>query len=552
MNADIVILNGKLVTFDEEKPDAQAIAITGNKITAVGDNTTIRDMAGPQTKVIDAGGNTVLPGFIEGHVHVFQGSVELDRLNLHGVHGFDRLAQAVRRRAKERPDEDVILAHAADYHILGPGMSATRQDLDRIIEDRAFAMMASDHHTAWANTRALEMAGILHEGEAPEGSEIIRDAKGVATGMLVEPGAYGFVTALTTSGGRDAKGIVDGRSPDATPAQRTADMDVIAKGMEHCASHGITTMHNMDGNLYTLELLQGLDDRGELLCRTESPLHLKNTDPLDRIDDALEWRKRFNSDRVWCNRVKMFMDGVIESYTALMLQPYPDRPDTCGEELFSPEHFNAACIRADGHGFQIAVHAIGDRAVRQTLDGYEAAQKANGRRDSRHRVEHIEVIDPADLPRFKEIGVIASMQPVHSPAAGFFGPPEDGHILREDQLPYAFAWAKVRGAGALLTFSTDWPVVPVDVMPSIKGAVAPVDLGPGWGQNAQSLMDTLASYTRDSAFMEFNEDRKGRLKRGLLADIVVMDSDLFAMDPAELDHARATTTICDGRVTYQR
>lgn len=551
MTADLIILNGKLVTFDSLRPAAEALAIKGNRIMAVGSVEDIRALAGPDTRSVDAGGNTVLPGFIEGHVHLFMGSAELDRLNLHGVSGFGQLASAVRRRATDRPDEGLIFAVAADYGILGPGTAITRQVLDQVLSDRPLALMASDHHTVWANTAALKQAGILHGRQVAHGSEIIMAPDGTATGMLVEADAFGPVLAMSVTGGREARGYTDGRDPEANADERRIDMDIIAKGLRHCASHGITTLHNMDGNLYQLELLKGLEERGDLLCRVDSPLHLKNYDPLERIDDAAAWRRLYSSDKLRCSRVKMFMDGVMESHTALMLSPYPDKPESFGEELFEPEKFNAACVRADALGLQIAVHAIGDRAVRQVLDGYEAARRANGMRDSRHRIEHIEVIDPTDLPRLAELGVVASMQPSHSPAGGVLPPLPDGAYLRDEQYAFAFAWSKVRATGCKLTFSSDWPVIAVDVMRSVQSAVAPLDLGHGMSANAQSLFDTLAGYTRDAAYMEFTEDRKGCLKPGMLADVVIMDHDLFEMDPATLSQARAALTICDGRISYE-
>ncbi|MHC0053637.1 amidohydrolase [Actibacterium sp. D379-3] len=553
MTPDIVILNGKLITFDAARPTASAIALTGGTIAALGSDAEVRALAAPTTRIIDAQGCTVLPGFIDSHVHLFQGAAELDSLNLHGVHGFDALAGAIHAYAADRPEEPVLFATAVDYRVLGPDAYATRHDLDRIISDRPFIMMAADHHTAWANTPALDAAGILDGAAVPLGSEIVMGADGRASGMLVETGAFGYVTALTKTGGRDFLGYVTGDNPvpPATPEQRAADKAAILRGQQHCASHGITTLHNMDGNFYQLELLQEMDEAGDLICRTEVPFHFKNFDPITRMTEAAAMRAQYQSDKVWCNRVKMFMDGVIESHTGLMTRPYPERPDTHGEAVFSPEQFNEACIAADALGLQICVHAVGDLAVRRTLDGYEAAQKANGARDARHRVEHIELVHPDDLPRFGALGVIASMQPLHSPAAGYFGPPAPGEFLHDDQRAYAFAWNLLRKHALRLCFSTDWPVVPVDVMPTIRGAVAPVDLGPGWPDCAQSLHDTLASYTCDNAFMEFNEDRKGRLIPGMMADLVILDHDIAAMVPATLDQARAAVTICDGKITFQ-
>ncbi|WP_371055147.1 amidohydrolase [Rhodosalinus sp. K401] len=548
---DLVILNGKLVTFDPARPRAEALAVKHGTITAVGATGEIRGLAGSATRVFDAQGATVLPGFIDSHVHLFGGSVELDYLNLYGVEGHDALTEAVRAEAA-RSDDRVVFAVMAAYDILGPGRQTTRQDLDRVLPDRPFAMFAPDHHTIWANTKALELGGILHGGETDAGSEIVIAPDGTATGELREPGAYKPVLRHTRHGGRDMEGLVTGTDPVPAPgpADRARDKAAIARGLAHCASHGITGLHNMDGNFYTAELLTELEAEGKLLCRTEVPFHLKSFDPLDRLEEAEEMRRRFSGDWIWTNRVKMFMDGVVESRTALMLRPYPGTTHV-GDPVFGADHFTEACVRIDAMGLQIATHAIGDLAIRRTLDGYEAARRANGVRDSRHRVEHIEVLHPDDLPRFAALGVVASIQPGHAPRGRIFPAHGLDEVLHPEQIPMAFAWQSIRQTGARVCFSTDWPVIQVDVMDSVKAAAAPLELPAPWTDQRQDLMDTLRSYTCDNAWVEFAEDRKGRLRDGFLADIAVMDHDLEAMDPEALDTARAALTVAGGRITWE-
>jgi predicted amidohydrolase YtcJ len=549
--AELIVCNGRLVTFDPNRPSAEALAIAGGRILAVGGDRDVLELRGPATRVVDAGGGTVLPGFTNAHVHLFIGAAELDQLNVSTVSGEDALTRAVRDDAAARPGDGLLYANGAFYGMLGPNRPTTRHDLDRILPDRPFAMMAADHHTVWANTPALAAVGLLDAPGARPGGEVVRGADGLASGELHESPAFAPVLAMTPLGGRELLGYTTGEDPDppAKPAERAIDRQVIARGLRYAAANGITTLHNMDGNFYQLELLAELDAAGELLCRTQVPFHLKPRHSLDRLAEADEMRRRWHSDRLWSGRVKMFMDGVMESRTAFMLAPYPDAAHA-GAALFEAEHFDEACRMIDAMGLQISVHAIGDAAVRRTLDGFEAAAHANGARDARHRIEHIECLHPDDLPRFAELGVVASMQPIHAPSGGFFPPPAPDTILRADQLPLAYAWARIRESGARLVFSTDWPVAPIEVGRTLKAAVAPMP-PPGWPDQRQILPDALASYIPEAAFAEFTEDRKGRLAPGFLADVVVMAQDLAAMDPATLDQARPVLTVCDGRITFE-
>ena len=555
---DIIIHNGSLITFDPDHPAAQAVAITGGRLSAVGEEGEVTAMAGPRTQVIDAQGGTVLPGFIDSHVHLFGGAVELSCLNLYGVDGLSQMSDMIRPYAAANPDDDLVFCVMADYGILGTGKTPTRHDLDQIIADRPLAMFAPDHHTIWANTAALEATGLIDAPDVDAGSIIVKGDDGKANGELLEPGAYGPILEMTRHKGREMLGLVTGRDPDpaATPEQREMDKDVIEAGLLHCAAQGITGLHLMDGNVYQLELLNELEAEGRLHCRTMVPFHFKGTDDIARIAaEGVVMRDRFQGDKVWCGHMKMFIDGVIESGTALMLEPYPGEMganDNTGDEVFTQEHFVAAAVEADRHGFQIAVHAIGDAGVRRTIDAYEAAQTANGKRDARHRIEHLEVMHPDDIPRLAALDIVASIQPGHAPIGHIFPPDGVGKYLHPAQIAGAYACQSIRDTGAKVVFSTDWPVIPVDVMPNIKAAIAPLDLGGEWTDRTQSLTDTLASYTRDNAWVEFNEDKKGMLRVGMQADVVVMSHDLQALAPADITKAQAVTTICDGKVSFSR
>jgi len=554
--ADILITNARVLTMDPARPTAEAVALKGNRIVRVGTKDDVAGLKAAHTRVIDAGMKTVMPGIIEGHVHLFGGSVELDMLSVLGLTGFDALARAVTEYRRERPNDPVLMATGIAHEALGEPI--TRQILDRIVSDIPFIVGCFDHHTMWANTKALEAAGIMKGRTLPVGNEIVLDHNGIATGELLEPAAYMLVQALTPTGGREWLGMTTGENPvpPATQAQRELDMNFFKQGIRHAASLGITSMHNMDGNWYQLELLEALRERGELEARIEIPFHHKNTFEIPRVEEAAEMRAKYGrsrpgGDMLHSDRVKIFIDGVLETYTALMLEGYPDQPENMGAPLFTAEDFNEIIRRADRHGLQVSTHAIGDGAVRRTLDAYENAIRVNGKRDSRHRIEHIEMIDPADIPRLKELGVIASLQPIAG--VGVPGNPPEPILSRVGQkkLPWAYAWRTLREAGAVIAFSSDWPVAPLSPFLGMQAAMTAVPMCVGCPPQAQSLMDTLHAFTAAGAYTEFMEGHKGTLKEGYFADVVVLDADMEATAPEQIVNVRPRATICDGRVTFE-
>ncbi|MES0211101.1 amidohydrolase [Mesorhizobium sp. M0028] len=551
-NADLIVTNARVLTMDEGNPTAEAVAIKDGNILAVGDRRTIEALKGPATKVIDAQGGSVVPGFIEAHMHLFGGAAELDNLHLQGVHGFDALSDAIRAYAAARPNAKLLLGAGVDYTILSKEEPVTRHHLDRIIADRPFAMSASDHHTMWANTKALELAGILHGNQLGPGNEIVMGADGLAAGELREGEAFGPILELSGQN-RVRLGLATGGEPEPYPsaAEVAADRDLMHRGLEWCARHGITSIQNMDGNFYQLELLAGLEQEGRLLCRTKIPFHFKNFMTLDVLEKASSMANSYQSEWLSSGMVKMFYDGVLEGWTAVMVDDYADRPGWRGEPLFTPEHFAEVALEADRRGLQIAVHSIGDGAVRAVLDGYEAAQRKNGRRDSRHRVEHIEVTTAADVPRFAELGVIASMQPPHPPGAMDFPLEPTLSRIGRERWPLSYAWRTLKQAGAHVVFASDWPVSRVDPILGIQAAVLRKPWAEGDPDQSFSLIEALAGYTVEGAYAEFMEHRKGRLKPGYLADLVVLSADIEATEPGLLHKVHPVSTICGGKITYQ-
>jgi len=551
VKADIIIENGRLLTMSDEQPRAEAIAIAGERIIAVGDRASVREYHGPGTRVVDAAGGTVLPGFIESHMHLFGGSAELDQLNVEQVRDLDQLAKVARAYAAERPGDALIFAGHAPYMVAGEGVATTRHHLDQVMPDRPFAMMASDHHTMWANTAALKLAGLLHGADLPAGHVVVMGKDGLATGELLEAAAFAPILARTANGGRDALGYTSGLNPAAASAAEVAnDIATIKRGLKYCASFGITSIHNMDGNFYQLDLLKQIEADGDLTCRVQIPFLMNSMRPLSDLDDAERMRALYVDDWVYSGRVKIFLDGVLDSQTAFMTDHFPDGKN--GDPLLEAEHYNRIVIEADRRGLQISTHAIGDGGVRRALDGYAAATKANGPRDRRHRIEHAEVVALDDMPRFWELGVVPAMQPLHCPGVmGMPLQPTLTHVAPEKRAG-AWAWRSLRNHGATIAFASDWPVTPIDPMRSVQGAMTRKTFSDDLPEQAQDLCETLASYTRDGAFAEFKEDRKGKLVPGMLADVAVLSRDLERTPAEEISAVVCRMTLAGGRVTFEQ
>ncbi len=528
--ADTILL-ANIFTADIEQPQTEAIAVKGRRILFVGNAGDVTTWKGPDTRIIDGRGHSLLPGFIDSHFHLLHGSEELGNIQLYDVQNLDSLTHAVRSYAAENLQQPILSGFGLNYSIL-PDQTLTRQQLDEILPDRPLILFAYDAHTAWANTPALELGGILEGGEAGPNSEIVMAADGKASGELREPGAYQPIKDLIPKPDNNRK--------------RT----LLHRGLAEAAKQGITSVHNMDGDADQMALYAALDDLGELTLRVYCPVSIQPDTPFDKLAEAAELRKVYQDGLLRAGSVKFFMDGVIESYTALLLEPYTDRANFLGDANYTADLFNQFATEADRLGVQILVHAIGDAAVRRTLDGFQAAQKANGPRDSRHRVEHIELIHEADLPRFAELGVIASMQPLHSPMQVDDSDVWPGRVGLE-RWGKSFAWTAIRQARARLVFGSDWPVVSQNVMEGIHAAVTRLPWKDGLPDQQQSLSEAILSYTRDAAYAEFQENQKGQLKAGMLADMVLLSEDIFAIPPEELAQVHPLVTMCDGRIVYE-
>lgn len=546
--ADLIITNGRILTMDTAQPRAEALALAQDRILAVGTAAEIRKLAGPDCRIIDAKGATVMPGLIESHLHLFMGGSELSHLQLLGIRGPEALTRAIRDYAAAHPDRPVIMGQGCDYDIYDRAL--TRHDLDEILPDRPVLLLAADHHTGWANTAALKAAGILEGKTLTPGNEIVMGEDGLALGELREFEAKLPVLALSGEH-RITAGIATGAEPDPAPtaADLAADCIPMARGLEHCARNGLTSLINMDGNLYTLRVLAALREQGKLTARVRVPFHYRNYRKPADLELASQMTAAFDDDWLSSNFVKFFMDGVIDSGTAVMLNDYPDTPGWRGDPLHSPEEFAAAATEADRRGLQIAVHAIGDGAVRRVIDGYAAARAANGPRDARHRIEHIELIDRSDIPRMAALGIVASIQPCHVPGALDFPLQPTLNKIGKARWDDAYLCRSLQEAGVKLAFASDWPVADVNPLRGIQAALnRPVF--DGARDERLDLHDVLAAYTIGGAYAEHTEDRKGMLKAGYLADVVILDGDIEQTPHDRIGTMQVQKTICGGQIVW--
>ena len=526
--ADFIIENARVWTGDPDRPQAQAVAVRGQHIAFVGSNEDARGWRGTGTRVIDGQGNTVTPGFVDSHIHLLYGSLNLSRAQLYGLRSGAAVISTLQEFGEAHPDAAWVQGRGAAYDVING-----RADLDKASPDRPAMVIAYDGHTAWANTRALEMAGILTGGEVRgPNSVIVRDEHGVATGELRETGAMDLVEDLIPA-------------PDGAEKRRW-----LARGVKALNRAGLTAVHNMNGDMEELDLYRAAERDGELTLRVYVPFHVQPHTAFEALPEAAEMAKVDGLARG--GAAKFFMDGVLESWTALMVEPYADRPESHGDALFSLEHFVRMAAECDRMGLHIAVHCCGDGAVRRTLDGYAAIQSMNAPRERRHRVEHIEVIHPDDLPRFRQLGVIGSVQPLHAPMPG------DGDVWMaragRSRWGLSFAWRTLVNAGVRLALGSDWPVADYNPLTGIAAGLTRKPWQPGDPHQALTLEELLVGYTRDAAYTEFREHERGLLRIGYKADLVLLDGDLHRTaenDPAAVARLCPALTVVDGKIAFE-
>ncbi len=535
--ADLVIVNGRVHVADEAHTVAQAVAVKGRSILKVGTTEEIRALAGPATRVIDAQGATVAPGFIDSHVHFIEGGFALSQVDLAGLTTLDQVQAAIRDFAAKQPAGAWIRGRGWLYTPF-PGASPTAAQLDAVVPDRPALMECYDGHSVWVNTQALKLAGITKATKDPVNGVIVRDPKtGEPTGHLKEA----------------AQGLVDAILPKQTAEDRRA---ALKAAVAEANRFGVTSVHNAGTSLDDMALYAQAKDAGELTVRAYLATRgVPGTSEADADAMDVAWKRYGDDPTVRTGIVKMFADGVIEAKTAAMLAPYTGSRAAGAPNMSAPE-MNRIVAMFDKRGWQIQIHAIGDRAIRMSLDALELAAKANPApaRGRRHRLEHIEAIAAQDIARFGPLGVIASQQPMHvalgdANQAVPKGPWPDA--IGPERAARAWVWRSIQQGGGRLTFGSDWPVAPLEAGQGIWLASTRVKAD-GADDQRLSIDEALDGYTRWGAYASFDEQRKGTLEPGKLADIVVLTRDITAAPiPSKADVVVAAT-IFDGKVVYQK
>ena len=535
--ADLLLTGGRVWTAEAGGPWAEAVAVRGDRIAFVGGAKEAEALRGPRTEVVDLAGRLVLPGFNDAHIHLVDGALSLERVDLIEAGSVAAVQAAIRGFAAANPERPWVLGRGWLYGSF-PGGLPTKEQLDAVVPDRPAYMECYDGHSGWANSKALALAGITRDTKDPEHGEIVRDPEtGEPTGALKE----------------DARALVESKVPAPEGDARYA---LLLRALALLNSQGITSVQDARTSSTTFEddlaLLERAKREGRLTVRVRLSTRMSQGDVEGPVAAAARLRERSDA-LLGFGSVKAFVDGVIEAKTAAVIEPYPG--GGLGTPNWTPEALAAAATAADAAGLQVWLHAIGDRGVRIALDAHEAALRANRRTDRRGRIEHIETVAAADVPRFSSLGVVASMQPLHA------NPDQNNADVWSanagpDRASRGFAWGLLERAGARLVFGSDWPVVTSDVLRGLYCAVARktregLPEG-GWRpEHAVSVESALRHYTIDGARASFEEDVKGSLRAGKLADLVVLSEDLFAGPPEAILRARVVLTVMGGRVVHR-
>lgn len=547
--ADLIVTNAVIYPGGGATDRPQALAVRGDRIAAVGTDAEIARLRGPATDVVDAGGHAVVAGFNDTHVHLFEGGFAASRADLAAANTPDEVRDTLQAFAAAHAGQPWLLGEGWRYNVF-PGGLPTKALLDAVAPETPAFLRCFDYHTAWVNSKALALAGITRTTPDPPNGHIVRDPRtGEATGVLQE----------------SAQGLVSRLLPAPTLEERMAVLDTVTRRMY---AAGVTSVQNALGSAEEFAVYDTARKQGRLGLRiysAVSPTGLFSSEPPPPITTAMidGWdrlRQQYPADAFFkLGLVKLFVDGVIETHTATLLAPYANLP-TNGPSNYSREELTRIVTLLDARGWQVLMHAVGDGAVRMALDAVEAAAKANpapaaGRR---HRIDHIETLDPADEARFASLGVVASMHP-----AGQSGPPRERPAgapapasvwaanLGPERAARGGGWKRIHDAGGKVVLGSDWPVASFEASRRLfQVAFAPPRGGRPDGR--LPIAAAIDAYTSDAAYVAFDERDKGRVAPGMLADLVVLATDVFARPAAIAADLAPTVTVFNGKVVYRK
>ncbi|MEO6236768.1 MAG: amidohydrolase [Vicinamibacterales bacterium] len=541
--ADLVLINGRIVTVDEGRPEAEAIAISRDRVQALGSTAEIRQMAGPGTQVIDLQGQLAIPGFIESHGHFTGvGGAQLE-LNLMNVESWDKVVAMVAEAvSRARPGEWIYGRgwHQEKWtsrpapHVEG---FPTHASLDKVSPNNPVLLEHASGHAAFVNGKAMELSGIRRPTESPAGGDVLRDASGDATGLLRET-----AQRLVKRGAG---------APPPTPAEAAArDRRVLELASREVLAKGITTFQDAGSSLATIDRMKELVDAGTIGVRLWVMVRQDNASIASKL---AQYRMiGYGNGHLTVRAIKKSIDGALGPRGAWLLAPYADKPESTGLETTKIAEIDETARLAMRNGYQLAVHAIGDRANRETLNIFERAFRANpGKKDVRWRVEHAQHISAADIPRFGKLGVIASMQGIHCTSDAPYVLERLGAARAQEG---AYVWQKLMKSGAIVANGTDAPVEDVDPIASYYATVSR-KLKDGkvfFPDQRMSRMEALKSYTINGAYAAFEEDNRGSLKPGKYADITVLSKDILKVPEDEIPTAKVSYTIVGGKVLYKK
>ena len=533
--AELVFTNGAVYTVDGARSWAEAVGVSGGRIVFVGTGAAAKAWIGPSTKVVDLGGKMLLPAFHDSHVHPISGGVEMGECDLNGLATQAEILDAVRKYAAAHPDAKWIRGGGWELPTF-PGGNPSKTLLDGVVKDRPVFLSATDGHSVWVNSKALAMAGVTKTTPDPPHGRIERDATGEPSGALREDAAE-LVGRLLPP--HDAKELAAG----------------LGAALRLANGFGLTSLQEASASEDELKAYAAADAAGTLTARVYASIYVDPDKGVSEVPRLVSLRGKYHGRRLRANGAKIFADGVLETRTAAVLEPYIGFGEDRGKANLTPEAFKALATALDKEGFQIHIHAIGDRAIRDALDALEAAEKANGRRDARHHVAHLELLEPPDIPRFRRLGVVANFQPFWANGDTYITEMTEP-FLGPERSRWLYPIASVLAAGGVAAFGSDWSVSSMNPLDGIEVAVThrqpSKGPGPAWLPQEQiALPAAIAGYTIGGAYLDFTEKETGSIEVGKAADLIVLDRNLFEIPPSQIHEAKVLSTLLEGKEVYR-